>query len=141
MWHASAATNIPHKKHFQDRCPVTPEGTILDAILSGRLPLAGILIAVFWWIVTKGEKKLDALTLAVASVAPAITAHKVELTEKIDGVKTHVTEQTARVIAAVENHRLSELTEAVVEAANRSGSVPDTEPPRRHSPASSRARG
>ena len=117
---------------------MTPEATLLDAVLSGRLPGFALAVVLAWWVITRGSVKIDALTAAVASVAPALTEHRTETTSELRGLRQHTTEQIDRVRAhvsdqvsalerTIHDHRMSQLEDAVV-TVSRSGSIPDAEP-------------
>lgn len=106
---------------------MSPETSLIEGLLSGRYPIIGLLAALVWWILTRGEKHIDGLKTGLAQLATAVSAHSSETSAKIDGVKTHVTSEANRVIAAVEREDLEKLAAAV----ERQASSPD-EAPRRH---------
>lgn len=107
---------------------MTPEATILDGVLSGRLPLSIILLSMILWIIFKGGAKLDSLTAAVAAVGPAILAHKADTTAELHVVKAHVTNEVNRVIGVITDRRAEILAESVA-GVERAVSDPDLHTP------------
>jgi hypothetical protein len=110
---------------------MTPEASLIEGLLSGRYPIIGLLAALLWWIISRGEKHLDGLKVGLGALSTAIGAHSVETGAKIEGVKTHVTGEANRVIAAIEREDLAELR---AEVRGHQASSPDSEGPMRRQP-------
>lgn len=103
---------------------MTPEQTFMTELVSGRLPALTLLLGLFALLLWKGGARLDRLTAAVEALPLALADTKTETKEKIEGLRDHVTSEADRVIAVIEDRRLSEMGDAIVEV-KRAVSEPD----------------
>ncbi len=109
---------------------MTPEATFFQALASGQIPFGAGLLTLIALVLWKGGGRLEKLTAAVEALPAALTAHRdATITTSVD-VKTHVTAESNRVIAVIEDRRLSEVGEALDEV-KRAASNPgiEGEPP------------
>lgn len=109
---------------------VSPEATFFTELASGRLPFAAALLAVLVYALRKSDSRLEKLTSAVEALPAALAAHREAVVAGGVELKSHITSQADRVIGVIEDRRLSEVGEALVEV-KRSASNPgmDVEPP------------
>lgn len=103
---------------------MTPEQTFINAVASGQLPFGAALLLLIGLVLYRGSGQLRELTIAVQAVPAALVEHRAEVKTAHAEVKTHVTNEAERVIAVIEDRRMSEVGDAVAEV-KRAVSDPD----------------
>lgn len=109
---------------------MTPEQTFLTELASGRLPALTILILMMLYTLHKGGIKIDGVTTELKAMAAALVTHKVDTDIRARTADAHVTAEASRVIAAIDDHRMSEI-EGALQEVKRVASIPDSEHPMR----------